>query len=59
MHLRPPSSDQALYVGLMSGTSADGIDAVLLSMTDHKPELISHHSLPYCGRIGSSINHMR
>jgi len=37
-----------LAMGLMSGTSADGIDAVLLAVPDAGPMAIrSHHFLPY------------
>lgn len=34
------------YIGLISGTSADGIDAALLT-TEPSPRLIAHHSLPF------------
>lgn len=34
----------ALYVGLMSGTSMDGIDAVLIDCYTEKPHLIATHS---------------
>lgn len=36
----------ALYIGLMSGTSADGIDAALVELTD-RPRLLHSHSEPY------------
>lgn len=34
----------ALYIGLMSGTSLDGIDAVLMSFSEGKPRLLAHDS---------------
>ena len=34
-----------LYIGLMSGTSADAIDAVLIDLQSH-PQLIAQHTLP-------------
>ncbi|MEL7044738.1 MAG: anhydro-N-acetylmuramic acid kinase [Pseudomonadota bacterium] len=36
-----------LYVGLMSGTSMDGIDAVLLGIRGGRHELLKTHSQPY------------
>lgn len=36
----------SLYIGLISGTSADGIDAALLDLAD-APRLLAHHSLPF------------
>lgn len=41
-------SDQTeLYVGLMSGTSLDGIDAVLAEVSAHQTHLVAHHYLAY------------
>lgn len=35
-----------LYIGLISGTSADGIDAALVSFQDNQPRLLAHHLHP-------------
>ena len=35
-----------LYIGLMSGTSLDAIDAVLVEFPDHRVHLLAHHSEP-------------
>lgn len=36
-----------LYIGLMSGTSADGIDAALVEVDDDRPHFVRGHFLPY------------
>lgn len=37
-------TDSDLYIGLISGTSADGIDAALVEFKEDQPHLIAHHS---------------
>lgn len=44
-----------LYVGLMSGTSADGIDAALVDFSDTKPILIGSHYEPYPADLRDKI----
>lgn len=36
-----------LYVGLMTGTSLDGIDAVLVDLSQTQPKLLAKHFAPY------------
>lgn len=38
---------KALYIGLMSGTSADGIDAILADFSEQRPRLIGTYYLAY------------
>lgn len=44
-----------LYLGLISGTSADGIDAVLMDFTDDAFKVISQHSFPYPAEIRKEV----
>lgn len=44
-----------LYIGLMSGTSVDGVDAALMEIDERQVELIAHHSEPLPQEIRSSI----
>src|SRR3990167_221917 len=43
------------YIGIMSGTSMDGIDAALLSFEDDKPHLIETYSTPISNALKNKI----
>lgn len=44
-----------LYIGLMSGTSVDGIDAALVKIDEGRLELLAHHSESMPQELQSSI----
>jgi anhydro-N-acetylmuramic acid kinase len=45
-----------LYIGMMSGTSLDGVDAVLARFDEAgRPELLADHALPYPAEIKADV----
>lgn len=44
-----------LYIGLMSGTSADGVDAVLMAIAPQKISLIANHSITFTKDLKAKI----
>ena len=48
-------SDNSLYIGLISGTSVDGVDSVLVNFQQDTPELIASHSHPIEDPLRKSI----
>ena len=47
-----------LYIGLMSGTSIDGIDAALVNLSDHTVELIAFEYLPFSFEIQTELQRL-
>ena len=46
----------SLYIGLMSGTSMDAVDAVLVSHAEHPPRIVAHHSHPVPEALGALMH---
>ena len=53
--MMPPKAQQNLYIGLMSGTSMDGIDAVLVSFENEKTNLIATHTISIPEKTKSNL----
>ena len=49
-----PSPSQ-FYIGLMSGTSLDGADAVLVDLAKNDCKLLGHHFLPYTDTLRADV----
>jgi anhydro-N-acetylmuramic acid kinase len=43
----------SFYIGLISGTSMDAVDAVLVSHAEHPPRIVAHHSHPIPEALGA------
>ncbi len=48
-------STKELYIGLLSGTSVDAVDAVVVNLAPPTPALIATHSQPIAGRLRAAI----
>ncbi|MCR4305061.1 MAG: anhydro-N-acetylmuramic acid kinase [Gallionella sp.] len=52
---QPVQHPPELYIGLMSGTSLDGIDAVLVDLSQPKPIQLDTHYLSFDGALKSDL----
>jgi len=44
-----------IYLGLMSGTSLDGVDGVLADFSGPRPSILAHSSLPFSPRLRAEL----
>lgn len=48
-------SERELYIGLMSGTSLDGVDAVLADLEHNSPRILAATGLPFSAELRASL----
>jgi len=48
-----------LFVGSMSGTSLDGVDAALVEVASHRPRLLDTAYLPLLGPLKTELHALR
>ncbi len=48
----------ALYVGALSGTSMNSIDAALFDFSSERPKLLAHHAIPFPEILQEKLRHL-
>ncbi len=60
--MNKPASEEMLVMGMMSGTSADGIEAAIVRISGAPPEILakveSHHHVPFGPHVREQILHL-
>ena len=53
-----PGAEPNLYIGMLSGTSRDGADAVIVRFADDRPEMIAAQCITYPPELAESLRRM-
>ena len=51
----PPHDPPELFIGLMSGTSLDGVDGVLATFSGSAPRVLAHASMPFSAELRAEL----
>jgi anhydro-N-acetylmuramic acid kinase len=54
-HSKQHGKQHSYYIGLMSGTSMDGVDGVVVDLAEDRCRVMAHHSLPFTAALKAEM----